>query len=160
MSYLRDKSRVARIANRQFGRIGWAQLRQLGIARGTIGSWRTAGYLFPELPRVYAVGSRAGTVESDLAAALLYAGPGAALSHATAAWWLGLIDEQSQTVHVSTPRQCRSLPGIRVYGRRPRSHAMHRGLPVTSVPEILLDVAATAPFRTLRRVLAADWSAR
>ena len=31
---------------------------------------------------------------------------------------------------------------------------MHKGLPVTSIPEIMLDLAATAPLYTLRRALA------
>jgi len=41
-------------------------------------------YLHPELLRVYAVGHRAPSVEADVTAAVLYAGPGAMLSHAAA----------------------------------------------------------------------------
>lgn len=154
MTNLRAKVRVARAAERRFSRISWAQLIELNIPKGTIAAWVADGYLFPVLPHVYAVGSRARTTESDLAAALLYAGPGAALSHATAAWWLGLIDKRPRTIDVSTPRRCRSLKGIRVYDRRQRARNMHKGLPTTTLPELLLDLAATEPLRTLRRALA------
>jgi very-short-patch-repair endonuclease len=154
MPNLSNKVRVAEAAERQFGRVTWAQLQVNGISKATIAGWCRDGYLHPELPHVYAVGSKARTIESDLAAALLYAGPGAALSHATAAWWLGLIDERPRRIHVSTPRKCRSLPSVRVYDRRERTRTMHKGLAVTTIPETLVDLAAVAPFRTLRRALA------
>src|SRR5581483_10890566 len=78
------KARVARVAERQRGRIRYDQLRALGISDTTIRRWTAEGYLHRELRRVYAVGHPGRTPESDLAAALLYAGPGAALSHGTA----------------------------------------------------------------------------
>jgi very-short-patch-repair endonuclease/transposase len=149
-----DKNSVARLAERQFARISRAQLREIAASNAGVARWIKDGYLFPVLPRVYAVGSRARTTESDLAAAILYAGPGAALSHATAAWWLGLIDEKPRRIQVTTPRRCRSLKSVRVYDRRQRTRIMHRDLPVTSVPEILRDLAATAPLSTLRMALA------
>ena len=148
------KVRVARRAERQFGRISRAQLRELAVSNAMVARWLRDGYLHRVLPRVYAVGSRARTVESDLAAALLYAGPKAALSHATAAWWLGLLTQRPRTIQITTPRKCRSLKGIRVYDRRQRTRLNHRGLPTTSVPEILLDLADTEPRATLRHALA------
>ena len=154
MSNRRAKDRLAAVAETQFGRIAWAQLQEIGVSRGTVGAWSKTGYLHLELPHVYAVGSKARTTESDLAAALLYAAPGAALSHATAAWWLGLIDDKPRRIQVTTPRRCRSLKSVRVYDRRKRARFMHKGLPVTSIPEIMLDLAATSPLYTLRRALA------
>lgn len=103
---------------------------------------------------MYAVGHSAVSTEADLAAALLYAGPGAMLSHATAAWWLGLLDDEPRTIHVSTPRRCRSLPGIAVHQRRMCERIVHKRLPTTGVPQTLLDLAARAPLRTVRRALA------
>ncbi len=93
MSTRRDKTSPAELARNQFGRVSRAQLRELGIADGTISPWLAGGYLHRVLPRVYAVGHQAPAIEADLAAALLYAGPKAALSHASAAWWLGLVSE-------------------------------------------------------------------
>jgi very-short-patch-repair endonuclease len=92
---------------------------------------------------VYAVGHTAPSVEGDLATALLFAGPGAILSHATAAWCWGLIDKAPQAIHVSTPRRCRSRPGIRVHERRQLERAWHRRLPITTPAQTVLDFAAT-----------------
>lgn len=154
MTTLRAKVRVAERAESQFGRISRAQLQELAVPNGTVGAWIADGYLHPELPHVYAVGSRARTTESDLAAALLYAGPGAALSHATAAWWLGLLDKRPRRIQVTTSRRCRSLKGIRVYDRRPRTRIMHKHFPTTTVARMLVDLAATEPLYIVRQALA------
>src|SRR5947209_10113803 len=126
------KVRVAEVAGRQWGRLTWAQLQALPAPRKTISDWKTQGYIHQVLPRVYAVGHQAPSYEADLAAALLYAGPGAALSHTTAAHWLGLLDRRSAVIHVSTPRRVRSLPGIVVHGERKQERNWHRGLPTTT----------------------------
>lgn len=154
MAHTNAKVQVGERASRQFGRIASWQLSELVTGR-TVSDWVAGGYLRPVLPRVYAVGHAAPSVEGDLATAILYAGPSAMLSHATAAWWLGLIDPRPATVEVSTTRRCRDLPGIRVHGRRACPRAVHDGLPVTALEQLLLDLAASAPFSTLRRALAA-----
>lgn len=148
------KARVAKLAERQFGRVSWAQMRAVGVPSQTIGRWLDTRYLYRELPRVYAVGHRAKTVEADLAAALLYAGPGAMLSHATAAWWVGLAVTKPYMIDVSTPRRPRSIPGIRIHPRRPYERDWHKNLPVTEFPQILLDYATVAPLTKVRLALA------
>jgi hypothetical protein len=112
------------------------------------------GYLHRVLTGVYAVGHRAPSVEGDLAGALLYAGPGAMLSHAMAVWWFGLIDRRPAKIEISTPRRCRSCRGIKVHQRRSCERIWHSGFPVTSVTQSLLDFAATAPVSRLRRAVA------
>jgi hypothetical protein len=144
------KDRVRQLASQQFGRIAWRQLRDFGVAGSLINKWVNQAYLHPKLPGVYAVGHNAPSVEGDLAAALLYAGPGAMLSHATAAWWYGLIDRPPTQIHVSTPRKCRSLPGITVHERRVCERSPHKGLPITSVAQTLLDYAAAARLNQVR----------
>jgi hypothetical protein len=74
---------------------------------------------------------------------VLYAGPGAMLDGATAAWWLGLIDRLEHPITIASPKQCLSLPGISVYGRLPHERIWHRGLPTASIAQALLDLAAT-----------------
>lgn len=148
------KVRLGDVAGRQWGRVTWAQMQRLGVDRRAATEWSEQGYISRVLPRVWAVGHRAPSYEADLAAALLYAGPGAALSHATAAHWLGLLDERPRAIHVSTPRRCCSQPGVIVHGRRGEPRFWHRGFPLTSVPQILLDVAATESRRRLRMALA------
>jgi predicted transcriptional regulator of viral defense system len=152
--YENAKLLVARMAGRQRGRVTTAQLQAIGVGRAVIVRWARDGYLHRRLRGVYAVGLCAPSTEADLAAALLYAGPGAMLSHATAAWWWGLIDQRPRTIHLSTPRRCKSLKGIRVHGRRTIERVWHRGLPVTPVPQTCLDYATVGSLRSLRRALA------
>lgn len=154
MRTLSAKERVAKVAGRQFGRISRYQLTAQGIANATVQRWLTQGYLHRVLPRVYAVGHTAHSTEAGLAAAVLYAGPAAMLSHATAAWWVGLADSRPYIIDVSTPRRSRSLPGIRVHQRRAIGREWHRGLPVTAFVQTLLDYATQAPRSQLRRALA------
>jgi very-short-patch-repair endonuclease len=148
------KVRVSRLAARQFGRISTSQLGVIGVGSSTIARWTGSGYLHPDLPSVYAVGHRAPSIEGDLAAALLYAGPGAMLSHATAAWWLDLIDRRPRTIEVSSRRRCASLPDVTVHGRRALDRLWRRHLPTTSAVQALLDFAATAPLDRVRYALA------
>jgi very-short-patch-repair endonuclease len=148
------KEQVARLAANQFGRVGRAQLRALGVDDRTVHDWMTVGYLHRVLPRVYAVGHRAKSTEADLMAAVLYAGPGAMLSHATAAWWVGLADSRPYMIDVSTPRRPQSIPGIRVHGRRSIERDTHAGLPVTPFPQTIIDYAAKAPLSKVRLALA------
>jgi hypothetical protein len=111
------KVRVSQLAAGQFGRITHAQLQRLGVTDSTTRDWTRAGYLHPRLPGVHAVGHRGRTIASELFEAVLYAGPGAMLSHTTAAWWQGLIDHPSPLIHVSTARRRAAPPGD--HGPRP-----------------------------------------
>jgi hypothetical protein len=146
---------VSALAGRQFGRVATWQVARLQIARQSVSRWVRDGYLFPSrFPGVYAVGHDAPSVEGDLAAALLYAGPGAMLSHGTAAWWWGLIDRPPTTIHISTPRRCRSRRGMKVHQRRDLERTWHNRLPVTTVAQTALDFAATASLNQVRKLLA------
>jgi hypothetical protein len=147
-------AKVRKLAGRQAGRVAWWQFKALGADDKEIGRWVAGGYLSQVRPRVYAVGHRAPSVEASLWEAVLYAGPGAMLSHATALWWRGLIDKQPRPIQVTTLRRCRSLRGIRVYGRRTCERFPHNGLPTTSIEQALLDYAATAPIERVRYALA------
>jgi hypothetical protein len=146
--------RVATVAGRQHGRITSAQLRHIGLTDTTIANWTHAGYLHRRLRGVHAVGSPARTIESDQFEAVLYAGPGAMLSHVTAAWWLGLIDHPSPVIHVSTPRRRTSPHGILVHKRRlALERVTHDGIPTTTVAQTLLDIAAMGELKLVRRGL-------
>lgn len=145
------KVRLSAMAEKQFGRVGWWQM---GVAKSTVNAWVKNGYLHRRLTGVYAVGHSAPSVEAELAEALLYAGPGAMLSHATAAWWWGLIENPPSTVNVSTPRRCRSERGLKIHQRRDCERAWHKWMPVTSVAQTLLDYARTASLNMVRKALA------
>jgi very-short-patch-repair endonuclease len=148
------KVRVATVAERHFGRISRGKLERLGIASATVGRWIGDGYLHRRLPGVYAVGHAAPSIEGELSEAILYAGPGSMLSHATALWWYGILDRRPFRIDVSTSGRARSRDRIRVHRRRACKRAWHRGLPVTSVAQALLDFAATAPPHRVRYAVA------
>lgn len=149
----RAKARVQARASQQAGRISWAQLIYLEMGRGRIAGWVGEGYLVRVLPKVYAVGHVAPSVVGDLFAAVLYAGPGAMLSHMTAAWWRGLIEYPPPAISVRTPVRCRSLPGIAVHGRSDTQRHWHKQLPVTSLEQTMLDLAASAELKLVRKAL-------
>jgi hypothetical protein len=75
------------------------------------------------------------------------------LSHMTAAWWRGLIEYAPPAISVRTPRRCRSLPGITVHGRSDTQRHWHKPLPVTSLEQTMLDLAASAELRLVRKAL-------
>jgi hypothetical protein len=154
MGNSRDEEGFQRLLARQYGRISWAQLERLGVTRSTIHRWERKGHLIRVLPKVYAVGHISRSREADLWAAVLYAGPGAMLSHGTAAQWRGLIRHAPTVIEVATPRKIRSTRGIRVHGRRNHDRHFEGDLPVTSVPQTLIDLAATGDVKLLRHALA------
>ena len=148
---------MAALAERQAGRIAAFQLRHLGVGATTTARWTRAGYLHQVLPRVYGVGHVAPNREADLWAAVLYAGPDGTLSHLTAAHWRDLADFPGRVIHVSTPRACAGLPGVAVHGRRAHlRRELVDGMPVTTVAQTVLDVAASTSDLVLVRKLLAE----
>lgn len=89
-----------------------------------------------------------------MAAALFYAGPGAALSHVTAGWWSGILKAEPRRLHVCSPARRRSLESVRVHCRRTIERVWHKRLPVTPPAHTLLDIASVVRFTELRRALA------
>ena len=149
-----SKERFERLVNDQHGRITRAQLGRLGVSDTRIRVWIGTGRLHRVLPGVYAVGHRALGREADLWAAILYAGPGAMLSHGTGAHWRGLINHPPRVIEVTTPRKTKSITGVRVYARRDLQRDFHDRLPVTSIPQTMLDLAAASEPKLVRRALA------
>jgi hypothetical protein len=146
--------RVVGVAERQWGVVTRGQLEASGLPPAGIRRWIERRRLHRIYPGVYALGHRVLRVEGRLAAALLYAGPGAMLSHATAAWWLQLLPDQAGHIHVSAPGDSRSLPDVRVHHPRRLARVWRAGLPVTSPARTLLDIAGVVPFYRLRKALA------
>jgi len=134
-------------------------VRQSGVAEATVNKWVRDGYLFPVAPRVYAVGHLAASESSRLFEAVLFAGPGAVLSHGTAAWWRGLLNWPVSTTHISTPRRIKApralaTAGLKIHDRRTLERETVNGLPVTTVTQTMLDLAASEPLRLVRHALA------
>jgi very-short-patch-repair endonuclease len=134
------------------------QLRGVGFTRTAISNAARAGRLVKVHPRVYAVGHSHLDLRGRLIAALLYAGPGAALSHTTAAWVWKVIASAPTVIHVSAPGKVRSLKGVTVHHPR-RFYAVTRdGLRVTGLGRTLVDIAGMLPFAdVLKAVAKADY---
>jgi predicted transcriptional regulator of viral defense system len=151
------EERIGQIARRQGGVVSRGQLAYADIPSATVARCIARGYLTRLLPRVYAVGHTAPSRESDLWAAVLYAGPGAMLSHASAAHKRGLIIYAPSEIHVSTPRcKIRSVPGVvRVHVGRELERDLRESIPTTTNVQTVLDLAADPRGSTLvRRALA------
>jgi hypothetical protein len=150
---------VAELAERQHGIVTHAQVASLGVGRGAI-EWRLArGRLHRIHAGVYAVGHTVLTDEGRWMAAVLAGGAGAVLSHRTAAAHWGIRPPQSREINVTTPRQRRPRRGVRFYqSYLPTDEAtVHDGIPVTTVPRTLFDLAAAlSPGQLARAVNEAE----
>jgi predicted transcriptional regulator of viral defense system len=149
-----DAERLRHLAERQIGVVSRRQLRSHGLTDAMVARWLHAGRLYRIHRHVYAIGHRALPLEGRIHAALLYAGPAAALSHTTAAWAWRLVDVEPTRIHLTVPGRRRSLPEVRIHHSR-QFDALHcRGFPVTSVARTLVDIADVLARRQLRRALA------
>ena len=107
---------------------------------------------------VYGVGHPVLTVDGRRMAAVLAAGPGAALSHASAAalWEIRPTSATRIDVTVRSAGGRAKRPGLRIHraaSLRDDELTEHRGIRVTTVARTLLDLAATLPRRALERAL-------
>jgi len=125
-----------------------------GLPPAGISRWQDERRLHRVHPGVFAVGHGCLAMEGVLAAAVFYAGKGAALSHVTAAWWSGMLQAQPTRVHVSAPGKRKSLRRVRVHCRRDLERVWHKRLPLTPPTQTLLDIAGIVRFMELRRALA------
>jgi very-short-patch-repair endonuclease len=137
------------------------QLRDFGLGRSSI-RWRVrSGRLHPVRRGVYAVGRPEVSPNGRWMAALLTCGPGAVLSHGSAAALWGFGSEPRGLVEVSLLAGTRSRrPGIRAHRRvslSPDEVTEHEGVPTTTPVRTLIDQATQlAPARLERAVNEAD----
>jgi hypothetical protein len=134
---------LARLANRRKGLVYREELLEAGVSRGQI-NWRVqSGLLIPEYDGIYRVGHCAPNLESSYLAAVLACGKGALLSGRAAAYLYGLIKGDAPRPEVTTPTQRRPKGVVTHRGRvHPRDAAAYRGIPITTVPRTVVDMAA------------------
>jgi hypothetical protein len=135
---------LAEIAGRQHGIVARRQVEGLGLTGNTADLWVRQGRLHRIHPGVYAVGHTAITPRGRWMAAVLASGPGAVLSHRSAAALWGIWGSGAGDVHVTVPRKTRSQRSIkRHFGALPIDEVTSRdGIPVTSAARAVLDLAA------------------
>jgi hypothetical protein len=138
--------RIARLAERQHGVVARRQLERLGLGRRAIEARLRSGRLHRVHAGVYAVGYRASSQRARWTAAVLFCGDGAALSHRSAAALWGIRGAGSGAIEVTTASKSRSRDPIRRhFSRLPADELAERdGIPVTSVPRTIFDLAAGA----------------
>lgn len=137
-----------RIARAQHGVFSRKQALRAGLTKQAIKSRARRGTWRRLYPGVYTAGQGSLNRLASLWAAVLYAGPGAVLSHETAAELHGLVDEPPGPIHVSIPSQRRATAARGLHVHR-TSRALdlpeaHRDPPHTTIEETLLDLATTA----------------
>jgi very-short-patch-repair endonuclease len=140
---------IGRIASRSHGVVTRAELLQAGITLAEI-KWRLhVGVLLPEHRGVYRVGHRAPSVDARYLAAVRACGEGAALSGRAAGHLLGLVKGTAPPPEVTTPYK-RRVAGLRIR-RSQVMTTLWRGIPVTTVPQTLVDLAADLSLDDLAR---------
>lgn len=87
--------------------------------------------------------------------AALSVGPAAVLSHRSAATLWGLRTYSNEVLHVTAPHKSTSTKQFRrhVSHLQPDERTVVEGIPVTTVPRTILDLAATEPFDVVKSLI-------
>ena len=144
---------MGRIGTSAHGVVARPELLAAGVAPGEIEQRLRTGFLIREYPGVYRVGHRAPSLEARYMAAVLACGEGALLSGRAAGYLFGALKGPAPPPEVTAPTE-RRVRGVKTRRSRtldPRDATSYRGIPVTTLPRTLVDLAA---------VLAADELAR
>ena len=148
---------IAALAASQYGVVARDQLRRAGLTDSAIGRRVEAGRLHRLHRGVYAVGHPVLGAYGRHMAAVLAGGPGAALSHASAAALWEIRATAAARIDVTVPRGGRQArPGLRIHRPRtllPDEVTTHHGIPVTTTSRTILDLAAALTRRQLERAL-------
>jgi hypothetical protein len=142
------------------------QLTVLGFGAHGIAEWVRTGRLVRLHQGVYAYGHDRLRIEGRWLAAVIACGPGAALSHRGAAQLWELRQSNASLIDVTVPSRAGRLKrsGIRIHrsGRLAAEETTTRsGIPVTTVPRTLLDLADVLDRQALRRaVTEAEYTGR
>ena len=145
---------IAEVAAGQYGVIARAQLAGLGLGRGAIDHRLAVGRLHPVHRGVFAVGHAVLSRHGVWMAAVLAAGPGAVLSHRSAAALWGIRDTARARPEVSVARRC-ERPGVDAHRVTLAEDEItaERGIPVTTPARTLLDLAGQLTPQQLERAI-------
>jgi very-short-patch-repair endonuclease len=154
----RDETAVAELAARQHGVVGIDQLRRLGFSERSVHRRAQDGRFHRIHQGVYAVGHARLTLHGRLTAAVLACGPGAVLSHRSAAALWGFRRESRRPIDVTAPgRRGRAPSGISAHRHgslRSRDIAVIEEIPCTGAARTLLDLAGVLSVEGLGRAVA------
>lgn len=141
-------SALGNLARHQSGVVSRSQALRAGLSADMIRFRVSTGKWQQVHPGVYATFSGVPGRGARLWAAVLSAGPGAMLSHETAAELHRLADQPAHLIHVTIPRQRRvvAAEGVSIYRSARALEAVqgHTYPPRTKVEETVLDLTQTA----------------
>lgn len=141
---------LARLATASHGVVTRRELLAAGISAAEIRRRMGKGALMREYRGVYRVGHRAPSLEARYLAAVRACGDDALLSGRSAAFLYGLVRGRAPRPEVTT-RIHRRVPGV-ITRRSYRTEATTwNGIPVTTVPRTIVDLAAELPDDELAR---------
>jgi Transcriptional regulator, AbiEi antitoxin len=139
---------LCEVAEAQAGIVTARQAVRAGVSRELLRSRVSQGRWQRVHCGVYATFSGELSRPAELWAAVLSAGPGAVLSHRSAAELQKLSDEPSQVIHVTVPgdRKVRRAQGVVIHRSRRAAQAAHPSAtpPRTRVEETILDLVDAA----------------
>jgi hypothetical protein len=149
-----DRS-VAALAGRQHGYVTRPQLLALGLGAHSIKHRVATGRLIPVYNGVYAVGHAPVAAIDRAAAAVLACGPGAALSHGSAASLWGFFKRWTMPFEVTAEcvHRRRGIAAHRSTTLSRKDLRRHLGIRVTSPARTLLDIAPRLSDRALTRAV-------
>jgi hypothetical protein len=144
------------MAARQHGVVSRRQLLALGFDRGTIERRLRNGRLHRLYRGVFAVGHTVIPRDGRYLAAVMACGPGAALSHGSAAALWGIRPSAAARFDVTVPRTSgvRSTAAIIVHRPKRRVETTRLdGIPITTPGQTLADLAIALPRRPLEKAI-------
>jgi predicted transcriptional regulator of viral defense system len=149
---------LGRLAVAQNGVVTLGQLEELGLTEDAIVKRVARGRLHRIHQRVYSLTPGVMTERGKFMAAVLACGPGAVLSHRSAAYLWGLVDSWEEPIDVTAPnRRGRSPDGVAAHrdgSLQPIDKTSLYGIPCTGVARTLLDFAGAAPDWEVRKAVA------
>jgi hypothetical protein len=141
---------LADLAGRSHGVVTRGQLVAAGITPEEVRQRMRSGALLREHPGVYRVGHRARSEEATFLAAVWACGDGAVLSGRAAAYLWGLVKGPAPRPEV-TARSKHRVAGVTTRRARSIESTTHRGIPITTVPRTLVDLASHLSLDALAR---------
>jgi very-short-patch-repair endonuclease len=147
--------RMGGLAEAQHGVVSRRQLMGLGMGRGAIDDRIARGQLRRVQWGIYAVGHRPMSRESRWIAAVLTMGPRTVLSHRSAGSLWRILPAMSILPEVTRATRCESRLGLKAHCAVLRADeiACLDGIPVTSAPRTVLDIAALSTTHQLEKAL-------
>jgi very-short-patch-repair endonuclease len=144
---------MARIGGGAHGVVARVELLDAGVTAAEIEHRLAIGALIREYPGVYRVGHRAPSLEARYMAAVLACGEGALLSGRAAGYLFGAIKGPAPPPEVTAPteRRVRGVKTHRSRGLGREDATSWRGIPVTTLPRTLVDLAAVLDLDDLAR---------